>query len=216
MKDRHEHRHAETPAARRLEEELDRALAELPREGASPGFTERLLERLEAPLEDTLEDTAEPSWRPSLHPFWRPLSRLLPRLRSLLRPVLHPSPAALAGGLALAGLAVLLLVAFLAAPGGGIPSQPPAEAHEGRGREQLSATLDQLRREHLRLERDLRDLRQLAEDSRRIYLGGDETLDLVLEVAPSPGGTAPAAFDPHPGTPGPSRPGDAGGGRRDF
>lgn len=195
------------------EQELRRALAELPRERAAEGFTEQVLRRL--------DETAAAS-RVRKHRFRRFL---------LGQP-------ALAGAAAVAALAVAVLVGVLVVsrgPGpaddGAVPTedeptlavaQPtaptaPAETSSpvsetpGAGRQQIAATLDELRRERLRLERDLRDLRVLAEGSRVLYIGGDENLDFVLDLEPGRPGAGGTEMQPAklPG----ARPGGDGGPR---
>jgi len=86
----------------------------------------------------------------------------------------------------------------------------PVAASSPGNHPEAEAMLAELRREHRGLERDLRELRELAQGSQVIYIGGDETLDFVLDLGsdPPPGGgpsVRPATLQ---------RPGPGGGLRR--
>lgn len=174
------------------DDEIRRALADLPRERAAGGFTERVLRRL-----DQAPKTASPTREPFPRFRWQP---------------------ALAGTAVALVLVAVLLAAGVLRPtrdGGGSPESGPvvaqtdghaggstgtspsaARAHaqdaaqeaavSGDPRPEVGALLEELRREHSKLERDLRDLRELAEGSRVMYVGGDESLDFVLELGAEP------------------------------
>jgi hypothetical protein len=111
--------------------------------------------------------------------------RILARLDEAERATARPDRAAWLGRLALpVAAAVVLVVALLARlePSSG----PPAGAAEAR------RLLEEIRREHGRLEGELAALRQ-DRGSPVLYLGGDEEVDLVLDlgrVRELPQGTA--------------------------
>jgi hypothetical protein len=61
-------------------------------------------------------------------------------------------------------------------------------------REELALEARQLRQEHAQLRSDLEDLSASARDAAPVlYLGGDDDFDLVLDLAPIIGQTAPVA-----------------------
>ena len=178
--------------------EIRRALAHLPRERAGEGFTEQVLRRLD---EDPTPERSP--WKPFRHSLRQPALAgaavglvLVAALVAVgvLRPGTDGAGSESSGP----------VVAHTDGPTGeaahrsatGSPatrSTPPrtapqegskeASASEPQGPE-AAALLDELRREHTRLKRDLRSLRELAEGSRVIYVGGDESLDFVLELSP--------------------------------
>ncbi len=127
--------------------ELDRLLAELPRERASRGFREQLMTRLDGP------------------PRPRPVRRLLA---------------------VVAAAALLVAIALLFRPA---PTPDPGNAERWRA-------------EHRSMMAELEALKASlgTEPVPVIYLGGDEQLDLVLDLAPvwglEPGaaGVVPAAI----------------------
>jgi hypothetical protein len=125
-----------------------RALADLPRLEASPGFTTRVVARAAA-----------------------------------------PAPAAgRARVLRLATAAALVLAVILAA---GLPAW-----RQARLRGEQRARVEALQQERRALERELQALRRLAaEHSSVVYLGGDESVDLVLDLE-SLAGRAPQAAVP--------------------
>lgn len=195
------------------DDEIRRALADLPRERAAEGFTERVLRRLDE--------------SPKPHPTTRETFRHLRR-----------QPALAGAVLALVLVAVLLAVGALrpAHDGTGSEDEEPIVARAdgpavdsraasladpqnptqkaataGETRPEVAALLEELRREHTRLTRDLRDLRELAEGSQVIYVGGDESLDFVLELSPEgPPETGSGAVRPA------SLPSSGPGGQRFF
>lgn len=136
---------------------LGEALRSLPRHRAGEGFTERVLDRLGEPAE--------------LRARTRAHTRVNRRLWGGLR-------LAAAGLLFAVGL-VVALAAGRVLPGGG-PTPAPAEAARQARRESLEA-------ERARLAAELAELRrltsELAEESAPVlYLGGDEEVDLVLDL----------------------------------
>lgn len=63
-------------------------------------------------------------------------------------------------------------------------------------RQELHGRVDSLRSEHLQLERELAEIKRLsAEQPAVVYLGGNDQVDLVWSLPPSPppAGTVPAA-----------------------
>lgn len=219
-------RHPESPSDR----EVQQALADLPRERAADGFTDRVLR--------SLDETPPPARPFFLHFRWRH------RWQRRWQPVL--------AGSAVAALLVAVLLAtgvlrpasdpthesgiepqepiFASADGPGTPGteapsvalppetpetavKPPAAVSPAAAsdrRTETVARLEELRREHTRLVRDLRGLRELADGSQVIYIGGDESLDFVLDLQtemPPAGGP-----DVRPAT----HRGGGGGGNRYF
>lgn len=170
------------------DDEIRRALADLPRERAAEGFTERVLRRL--------DESPEP--RPTARETFRHFRRQ-PALASAalglvlvvallavgaLRPA-HDGTGSEDAGPAVAqtdGPAVDSPTASLAHP----QNATQKAATSGEQRLEARALLEELRREHSRLTRDLRDLRELAEGSRVMYVSGDESLDFVLELGAEP------------------------------
>lgn len=177
---------------------IGRALAGLPRERAAEGFTEQVLRRLDelpAPSSKTDRSVRDPfrnfRRQPALAGAALALVLVAMALAvGVLRPggdgagsESPPSVVAQTGG-------------PTSGPAGESPSvpvdRPQATAREGTlkaaasrpGLRETVALLEELQREHTRLERDLRNLRELAEGSQVIYVGGDESLDFVLELSP--------------------------------
>jgi hypothetical protein len=136
------------------EDPIQRALAELPRLQAGPGFTDEVLARAAAPAPG----------------------------RGRLAPV---------------GIVACFLLA------GGLAAAFPAW-HQARLRGEQRARVEALQREHRELERELRALRRLAaEHSPVVYLGGDESVDLVLDLDSLAGavpasGARPAGYSVQP------------------
>jgi hypothetical protein len=176
--------------------EIRRALASLPRERAAEGFTERVLCRLdEAPRSSTRESLQ--------HFLGRPF-RGQPALAGTILALALVAVLFVAGRVwtardvdrdgggsgESAPISAQTDVASVDSPAGSVAHpQTPTQAQPASSRQghtEVTAQLDELRREYTRLTRDLRDLRELAEGSQVIYVGGDESLDFVLELNPEP------------------------------
>lgn len=112
------------------DDDLNRALRELPREAASSGFTRRVLARL--------DEAPRPIWR-------RPL-------------VLAPMAAAL--------VATLLTWSLT-----------------GHRKQERRARLAELRQEQQQLAAELAALKDQADSREVLYLGGDEGIDIVMDLA---------------------------------
>jgi hypothetical protein len=185
------------------ERRLARLLRELPREGASPGFTPRVLERLEAE-----------GWQAPRASQGRPARLALAAAAlaaaslgmaiGLLRPpgppaagreetVALPAVAGAAKGAAstprpdagrLARSTVADAAASEPAGRGGLEGSTPAQGRAGAESSDAALAhqlLRELRDESGRLERELRDLRRPQREI--LYLGGDDELDLVVDLS---------------------------------
>lgn len=76
------------------------------------------------------------------------------------------------------------------------PAPAPGPAARAAAVARLEQQQRQLRQQHSQLQAELEALRQLAlEDSRAVYLGGDERVDLVWGLDP-PTGYDPASYHP--------------------
>lgn len=189
------------PQALRSEDPLDReigqALAELPRERAAAGFTEQVLRRLDETPSDRFR------WQPVLAGAAVAAAVVAVLLAAgVLRPAstTPESPGAELGPeLAAANdpedpASSETQSTAVSDPEPNLsrraPSRETRVAHSARPRSETGAMLEELRREHARLTRDLRDLRELAEGAQVLYVGGDESLDFVLDLASEtvPGG----------------------------
>lgn len=118
-------------------------------------------ERVDRLLGDLPRETARPDFT----------ARLLTRLD-------EPAPdraAAWLGRLAVPVAAAVVLIAGLVAREGLTPERPAGTAEVRR-------LLEEIRREHGRLEGELAALRELREAP--VYVGGDEEVDLVLDLDP--------------------------------
>jgi hypothetical protein len=185
------------------ERRLVRLLRELPREGASPGFTPRVIERLEA--EGWQGPRASPGRAARLAVAAAAVAAAsLGMAIGLLRPsgppaagreesVARPAVAGAAKGTAPApqadaGRLARSTVAAAAASGpaerGSLEGSTPAQGRAGAETSdaaQAHQLLRELRDESGRLERELRDLRRPRREV--LYLGGDDELDLVVDLS---------------------------------
>lgn len=118
-------------------------------------------------------------------------ARVLQRLDEPRRPAprFRLRPAAAGAALAALAAAVALVVGLRGTGTAPAPPAPQVAVRDAR------AALEELRREQRRLERELTALSQLtASDGPVIYIGGDETLDLVLDLgSEAPGTVQPAS-----------------------
>lgn len=182
------------------ERRLARLLRELPREGASPGFTPRVLERLEAEGWQTPRASQGRPARLALAAAALAAASLGMAI-GLLRPprppaagreetVALPAVAGTSKGAASTPRpdAGRLAHSDAAASGpagrGGLEGSTPA--HGRAGAESSDAALAhqllrELRDESGRLERELRDLRRPQREI--LYLGGDDEVDLVVDLS---------------------------------
>ncbi len=91
----------------------------------------------------------------------------------------NPRPALAAASLLAVGLLAGSMIDF-----GAAPTEAPVETVRADPREEL-------RREYRALEEELAQIRELAtEQTPVLYLGGDDSFDLVYDLAEYPGGTA--------------------------
>jgi len=151
---------------------LLRTLREAPPATAGPSFTARVLARLDAP-----ERGVSANWLPRLTLPAAALAATLVVAASLLftaqpvqqpgRPVAHPLAAA--ATVTAPAASPLRAVALARSPG-------ILEAARAR------RTLEQIRSERVRLESDLRRLRE-AGDQPVLYVGGDEQVDLIVDLS---------------------------------
>lgn len=178
-------------------DELTDALKNLPRHAAPPGFTEAVLRRLdEAPAPHTLA--------------WPALAGTATVAACLALAVglglglegkekvdrvddvdwvdsseLAPKPSTQS-----------TLSTRSTRPDGSAPAPAPEPAARAAAVARLEQQQRQLRQQHSQLQAELEALRQLAlEDSRAVYLGGDERVDLVWGLDP-PTGYDPASYHP--------------------
>jgi|GEM_PF-984694 len=201
-----------------LDREIRQALADLPRDRADDGFTDRVLRR----LDEIPPQAPRDPWRPWPHFRWQPVLAgaafaALLVVALLAAGILRPSQDPTQSPVQDARASESPQPVFAAADGPGAEgpsvSLPPTAAQETDEprrdtRSETVARLEELRQEHTRLVRDLRGLRELAEGSQVIYIGGDESLDFVLDLQPEqPTGGAP---DIRPAT----HRGGSGGGSR--
>ncbi len=131
---------------------LREALRSLPKERARADFTPRLLARLET---DRRRDRDLPAIR---RPTWRAVA----------------AATALAGAMAIGGVAISRFAA-----------RPDAAAHTAVAPqpEARRARLERLEAERARLSAELQELKRMADTADPvIYLGGDDRVDLVLDV----------------------------------
>lgn len=180
------------------DDQIRRALSSLPRERAAEGFTEQVLRRLDD-LRDETPNTDRAVRDPFRH-FRRQPALAGAALALVLVAVLLAVGVLRPGADGSGSESSRPIVAQTDGPTDGsavgsisIPPDPPHTAtQEGvkktaasrPARPETVALLEELRREHTRLKRDLRSLRELAEGSQVIYVGGDESLDFVLELSP--------------------------------
>jgi hypothetical protein len=173
------------------DDEIRRALADLPRQEAPEGFTAAVLRRLDEP----------PRRRSAPFDRWPLAGGALAATTAVLVLAIvswprlgPPAPSPQASGGPSAGEPA---TTGAAAAGMGATETPIETAAVQKvaleaAREARTA-LERLRREHRRLEQDLRSLGAFTGDgSGVIYLGGDESLDLVLDL----GSDAPWASAP--------------------
>lgn len=175
-----------------FDRELRQALAGLSRERAAAGFTERVLRRLDE------TPSARFRWQPVLAGAALAAAAVAVLLAAgVLRPASRvpetPGPALATANGPEAPASPEMHPITVSSPEQEA-RRPPTQGLRIAGlpdaRSEADRLLEELRREHARLERDLRDLRELAEGSQVLYVGGDESLDFVLDLAsePAPGG----------------------------
>lgn len=164
------------------DDEIRRALADLPWQQAPAGFTAAVLRRLDEPprRRSALGFDRWPFAGGALAATAAALVLAIVSLPRLLGPP-APSPQA-SGGPSVgetpaAGTAAMGTAPIETAAVQKVALEAAQEAREAR------TMLERLRREHRRLEQDLRTLGGFTGDgSEVIYLGGDESLDLVLDL----------------------------------
>jgi hypothetical protein len=154
------------------DDHLERLLRSLPREGAQPGFGNRVLRRLEDRELDhrTRRPVAVPALALSAAVVAALLAALIvPRGSDLMAPrrsePLNPPLAANPGSRSLGP-----------APVGRASAAPAARLDRSQARQ----LLHQLRHEGAALEHELAGLRR--SDDSVIYLGGDDDLDMVIDL----------------------------------
>jgi len=152
---------------------LLRTLREAPPVKAAPDFTARVLARLDAP------EGASANWLPRLTLPAAALAATLVVAASLLltdQPV-PPTGRAMARSLAAATATPAASAMPAAVPGVALARSPsPFESARAR------RALEQIRSERVRLESDLRRLRE-AGDQPVLYVGGDEQVDLIVDLS---------------------------------
>lgn len=155
-------------------DELTDALKDLPRHTAPPGFTEAVLRRLDE----------------------APIKRHAPAWPALAGTAAVAACLALAVGLGL-GLGEKERVDEVDRVDIQEPAaEPSTQSTRAAAVARLEQQQRQLQEQHRQLQAELEALSQLAlEDSRAVYLGGDERVDLVWGLDP-PTGYDPASFRP--------------------